>query len=154
MKFSKDVLIFVSVFAFLTIGTVIATLTHKPAVEIDMSEVIEPEPAVLSGLPFDSGDHLEYIEQIRPIISLSGSELNLQEIRNIKDNLMNFSSNDAGVGKVHVNLYLAFVDLEKYAEENNLQAKESALDKLEMVLSLVPELEKEVNDLSNILING
>lgn len=154
MKFSKDIWIFLSVFAFLAIGTVVTTLTHKPATENYVQEIIEPEPAVLSGLPFDSGDHLEYIEQIKPMIALSGPSINLQEVQRIKENLMNFSSNDAGVGKVHVNLYLAFSDLEKYIVEEDLTAKDNALEKFELVLSLVPELEEEIDNLSNILING
>lgn len=154
MKFSKDIWIFLSVFAFLAIGTVITTLTHKPYTEDYVQEVIEPEPAVLSGLPFDSGDHLEYIEQIKPIIALSSPKLDLQEVQRIKESLMNFSSNDAGVGKVHVNLYLAFSDLERYIVDDDVIAKENALEKFELVSSLVPELEEEIDNLSNILING
>ena len=154
MKFSRDSLILLATFAFLVIGTVVVCLTHKvPDQQIVVQNAIN-EPRILVGLPFDSQDHPEYIEQIRPIIVSLGANISLENVKKIRASLLAFESQDSGVGKVHVNLYLAFVDMEKYLVDKDDQAKENALTKLNLISTWLPELEIEIDNLTKHLVNG
>jgi len=150
MKFSKNIKIFSAIYAFLAFGTIITSLTHQPRVEDYLALVNSSQEKILVALPFNSQDHLAYIEQVRPIIGSVGQSPSLAEVKNTQEELFNFKSQDASVGKIHVNLYLAFVDLENYFLTQDQDKKDQAISKLNLVADYLPELQPDIDNLTKI----
>lgn len=150
MKFSKNTKIFLAMYIFLALGTVITGLTHYLDYDEKNGSGVQVEPKLLSGLPFDSQDHQVYIGEIKPIIASINNNSSAADIIAVKERIFNFKSNDSGIGKVHVHLYLAFVDFENYLSTENRADIDQAVTKLDLVADYLPELQDDIDNLTNI----
>jgi len=150
MKFSKNTKIFLAMYIFLALGTVITGLTHYLDYDEKNGSGVQAEPKLLSGLPFDSQDHQVYIGEIRPIITSINNNSSAADIIAVKERIFNFKSDDSGIGKVHVHLYLAFADFENYLSTKNSADLDQAVTKLDLVADYLPELQDDIDNLTNI----
>lgn len=128
---TKSILFFISV--FIMIGLLTVFFTHKAA----------PSDNVMS--------QAKYIESIEPWIDSAYLDQSPSNILSIKNNFLNFHSDNRAIGPTHIALFLAFDSWEKFLSSGDEDSKEQAIEHFYTAAELLPELNLKIEDLVKIL---
>jgi len=138
--------VFIIIAIFLGFSSLILLLTHND-LSINNIDDIKEEKKV----NIDLINSIDYALYLRPILISAIEDNSLENITFIREKLFIYNENNKSIGLVHINLFLAFDTWQDYLNKGDNYLKDNIIEKLDIVLDIIPELDIEINKLKELL---
>lgn len=135
----KNISIFLLLAAILLAAWMIGR-PDKPLVADNLAPQSEPPT---TSLVVDEG----YRQSVRTWLG-SLPSISLAEVQAVRQQILDFKGDDKNLGPVHIRLYLAFVNLEKFIQTGDKQYQSGAQNDLAAVAVMLPDLAPDIEQLS------
>jgi len=137
--------VFIIITIFLAFSFLILLLTHQ---NLEVRKPFKESPKEININLIDSKDYAIYLKPILVSVIIDNS---LENISLIRETLFDYNEGHKSISLAHVNLFLAFDTWQDYLVNNDNYLKENIIEKLNIVLNLIPELSIEIKQLKEIL---
>jgi len=137
--------VFIIITIFLAFSFLILLLTHQ---SLEVRKPFKESPKEININLIDSKDYALYLQ---PILVSVMTDTSLENISLVRETLFNYNEGNKSISLAHVNLFLAFDTWQDYLVNNDNYLKENIIEKLNIVLNLIPELSIEIKQLKEIL---
>ncbi len=137
--------VFIIITIFLAFSFLILLLTHQ---SLEVRKSFKESPKEINTNLIASKDYALYLQ---PILVSVMTDNSLENISLVRETLFNYNEDNKSIGLAHVNLFLAFDTWQDYLVNNDNYLKENIIEKLNIVLNLIPELSIEIKQLKEIL---
>ena len=137
--------VFIIITIFLAFSFLILLLTHQ---SLEVRKPFKESPKEININLIASKDYALYL---KPILVSVMTDNSLENISLVRDTLFDYNEGYKSIGLAHVNLFLAFDTWQDYLVNNDNYLKENIIEKLNIVLNLIPELSIEIKQLKEIL---
>ncbi len=141
MKFSKEKKIFLYFILFIGIGMSITWATHETGkYQVDQKEII-----------VDLVNTTEYIDQVRPLLQLVAIDSSLENIKIVRQDLMDLQGLEYSLGDTHMNIFLGFDAWEKFLLTSDQTYKDQVEKRLSLASEAMPSLREDLENLKKLL---
>jgi len=140
--------IFAIIVIFLIFSFIILLFTHN---ELKINNINNIKKEIKKGENISLINSKDYALYIKPILFSVIEDSSSENIILARDQIFNYSNFNRYLGSAHTNLFLAFETWEDYLTSPDEYLKRNILEKLNIVLNIVPELKNEINELKKIL---
>lgn len=137
--------IFLIIIIFLGFSITILLLTHD---SVNINNINKIEEKIDTSKLINTDDYILYI---KPLLNSVIDDNSSENIIRIKDELFDYTTTDKYAGTAHINLYLAFDTWKDYSIIPKDYLKQNIIEKLNIVLDIIPNLDIEINKLKEIL---
>ncbi|MBT4850352.1 hypothetical protein HON36_05905 [Candidatus Parcubacteria bacterium] len=141
MKFSKGKRVFLYFILFIGIGIFITWSTH----EAGKYQTGQKEIKV------DLVDAAEYTDQVRPWLQLVAVDGSLENIKIVRQNLIDLQGLEYSLVDTHMNIFLGFDAWENFLLTSDQTYKDQVEQRLSLASEAMPDLKEDLENLKKLL---